>query len=193
MQNSDNLIRAAFLGGWFWIWGLHAAISPTSGLLLPLLACNSQRCKNGDVWETVVCPLPKTGILTKTAKMTSLHSAHKCNDVVLRAPKTAQMAGVIQAKPWFIESGVLTTPPKFGRNRRISLRSGTGMTGRPDRTMEMSGESTASYLVCTPCVPVFWLVLIGLEAKGLLDFLGRRGITRSRCAVEPSPSHMWHR
>ena len=43
--------------------------------------------------------------------------------------------------------------------------------------MEMNGGSAASYLARTPCVPVFLLVLIGLEAKGPLDFRGRRGIT----------------
>ena len=52
------------------------------------------------------------------------------------------------------------------------------MTRRPgDCTMEMTGGSKASYLACTPCVPVLLLVFIGLEAKGLLDFQGRRGIT----------------
>ena len=40
------------------------------------------------------------------------------------------------------------------------------MTGRPgDRTMEMNGRSTALYLALTPCVPLFMLVFIGLEAK----------------------------
>ena len=52
------------------------------------------------------------------------------------------------------------------------------MTGRPgDCTMDMNGGSTASYLAHTLCVPLFLLPLIGLEAKGLLDFQGRRGIT----------------
>ena len=52
------------------------------------------------------------------------------------------------------------------------------MTGRPgDRTMEMSGGSTALYLARTSRVPFFMLIFIGLEAKGLLDFQGRRGIT----------------
>ena len=43
--------------------------------------------------------------------------------------------------------------------------------------MEMNGGSAASYLTCTLCVPVFLLISVGLEAKGLLDFQGRRGIT----------------
>ena len=34
-----------------------------------------------------------------------------------------------------------------------------------------------SYLARTPRVPLFMLILIGLEVKGLLDFQGRRGIT----------------
>ena len=55
-------------------------------------------------------------------------------------------------------------------------QSGTNMTGRlGDRTMEMSGGSTASYLERTLCIPVFSSISIGLEAKGLLDF--RHGIT----------------
>ena len=51
------------------------------------------------------------------------------------------------------------------------------MTGRPgDRTMEMNGKGTVSYLVRTPRKPFFTLILIGLEAKNLLAFEGRRGI-----------------
>ena len=63
------------------------------------------------------------------------------------------------------------------REKKVFFFSGTGMTGRPgDRTMEMNGRSTASYLVQTPRVPVFVFILIGLEANGLLAFQGRRGI-----------------
>ena len=51
------------------------------------------------------------------------------------------------------------------------------MTGPPgDRTMDMNGGSSASYLARSHCVAVFWLVLIGPEAKGLLALQGRRGI-----------------
>ena len=53
------------------------------------------------------------------------------------------------------------------------------MIGRPgDRTIGMNGGSTASYLARTllhPCL--FCFCFLGLEAKGLLDFQGRRGIT----------------
>ena len=42
--------------------------------------------------------------------------------------------------------------------------------------MEINGKSTVSYLVRTPRVPFFMLILIGLEAKNLLAFQGRRGI-----------------
>ena len=53
----------------------------------------------------------------------------------------------------------------------------TNVTGRPgDRTTEMNGGSTASYLARTPRVPLFMLIFIGLETKGLLDFQGRHGI-----------------
>ena len=65
--------------------------------------------------------------------------------------------------------------------------SGTDWTGRPgDRAMEMLGGSAASYLARAPCVPVFLLIFLGLEAKGLLDFQGRRGITSVvRCNPRP--------
>ena len=51
------------------------------------------------------------------------------------------------------------------------------MAGRPGhRTMEMNGRSTVSYLVRTPRVPFFMLIVIGLEAKNRLAFQGRAGI-----------------
>ena len=42
--------------------------------------------------------------------------------------------------------------------------------------MEINGRSTVSYLVRTPRIPLFMLILIGLEAKNRLAFQGRRGI-----------------
>ena len=51
------------------------------------------------------------------------------------------------------------------------------MTGRPrHHTIEIDGRSTVSYLVRTPRVPFFMLVLIGLEAENRYAFQGRRGI-----------------
>ena len=48
------------------------------------------------------------------------------------------------------------------------------MTGRPGYwTMEMNGGSSAPYLVCTPCVPLF--VHVRVEAEGPLDYQGRAG------------------
>ena len=71
-------------------------------------------------------------------------------------------------------------PPSLINKRHRSSRtkfSETDMTGRPGcRTMEMIGGSSASYLVCTPCVPLFVHCLIRVEAEGLLDFQGRAGI-----------------
>ena len=43
--------------------------------------------------------------------------------------------------------------------------------------MEMNGGSTVSYLARTLGVAAFWLILIGPDTKGRLDFQGRRGIT----------------
>ena len=52
------------------------------------------------------------------------------------------------------------------------------MTGRPGHwTMEMNGGSSAPYLACTPCVPLFvHCLIIRVEAEGLLDYQGRAGI-----------------
>ena len=51
------------------------------------------------------------------------------------------------------------------------------MTGRPGCwTMEMNGGSSAPYLACTPCVPLFVHCLIRVEAEALLDYQGRAGI-----------------
>ena len=42
--------------------------------------------------------------------------------------------------------------------------------------MEMNGGSSAPYLACTRCVPLFVHCLIRVEAEGLLDYQGRAGI-----------------
>ena len=69
--------------------------------------------------------------------------------------------------------------PASAETLSLKLLSGTGMTGRPGHpTMEMNGRGTVSYLERTPRVPSFMLTSVGLEAKGLLAFQGRRGIAR---------------
>ena len=51
------------------------------------------------------------------------------------------------------------------------------MTGRPGyRTMEMNGGSSAPYLACTPCVPLFCALLNRGGTEELLDYQGRAGI-----------------
>ena len=53
-----------------------------------------------------------------------------------------------------------------------SKKSMPNMTGRPGhRTMEMNGGSSAPYLACTPCVPLFVHCLIRAETEDQ----GRRG------------------
>ena len=65
------------------------------------------------------------------------------------------------------------------------------MTGRPGhRTMEMNGKSTVSYLVRTPRVPFFMLILIGLAgSKEPFSFPGATW-DHFRCTVEPLPGHI---
>ena len=40
----------------------------------------------------------------------------------------------------------------------------------------MNGGSSASYLTCTPCVPLFVLCLVRVETEGFLAYQGRAGI-----------------
>ena len=61
------------------------------------------------------------------------------------------------------------------------------MTGRPGhRTMEMNGGSSAPYLACTPCVPLFVHCSLRVEAEGLFRLPGAGG-DHFHCMVEPSP------
>ena len=59
-------------------------------------------------------------------------------------------------------------------------------------TMERDGGITVSYLARAPRVPLFMLLLIGLEAKGLLGAFRLPGATGDHfhCTVEPSPCHI---
>ena len=61
--------------------------------------------------------------------------------------------------------------------------SGTGMTGRPGRTMETIGRSTASYLT------LFYACSSRSGSKGAFSFPGATW-DRFRCAVEPSPGRI---
>ena len=65
------------------------------------------------------------------------------------------------------------------------------MTGRPGyRTMEMNGGSSAPYLACTPCVPLFYTLFNRAgNRSGLLDYQGRAG-DHFHCTAEPSPGHI---
>ena len=55
--------------------------------------------------------------------------------------------------------------------------------------MEMNGGSSAPYLACTPCVPLFCALFLGVETEELLDYQGRAG-DHFHCTVEPSPGHI---
>ena len=67
-------------------------------------------------------------------------------------------------------------PKSFGLITKLPT-SMPNMTGRPGyRTMEKNGGSSAQYLACTPCVPLFVHCLIRVEAEGPLDYQGRAGI-----------------
>ena len=71
-----------------------------------------------------------------------------------------------------------------------SKSSMPNMTGRPGYpTIEMFGGSSAPYLACTPCVPLFCTSFNRVETEGLLDYQGRAG-DHVHCTVEPSPGHI---
>ena len=70
-----------------------------------------------------------------------------------------------------------TVYPDRAEKIKSSPVSMPNMTGRLGyRTMEMNGGSSAPYLACTPCVPLFVLCSISVETEGLLDFQGWAGI-----------------
>ena len=70
----------------------------------------------------------------------------------------------------------LPTPLQIPDQKNPPLHK-TNMTGRPGyRTMDMNGGSSAPYLACILCVPLFVHCLIGVEAEMLLDYQGRAGI-----------------
>ena len=63
------------------------------------------------------------------------------------------------------------------------------MTARSgDETMEMNGGSAVPYLACTPYVPSFLLLFIGLE-NGASGLPGETW-DRFRCTVESLPCHI---
>ena len=67
---------------------------------------------------------------------------------------------------------------------------GADMTGRPgDCRAEINGRSIATYLVRTPCVPLFMLVLRGLEAIGGFRLPGATW-DHFGCTVELPPGHI---
>ena len=64
------------------------------------------------------------------------------------------------------------------------------MTGRPGhRTMEMIGESSASYLACTPCVPLFCTLFNRGQSRRDFRLPGAGG-DHFHCTLEPSPGHI---
>ena len=68
-----------------------------------------------------------------------------------------------------------------------SVPNVTGQRGY--RTMEMSGGSSAPYLACTPCVPLF-CILFNRGGSRRASRLPGAGGDRLHCMVEPSPGHI---
>ena len=64
------------------------------------------------------------------------------------------------------------------------------MTGRPGyRTMEMNGGSSAPYLACAPCVPLFCALFYRGGNRRAFRLPGAGG-DHFHCTVEPSPGHI---
>ena len=79
----------------------------------------------------------------------------------------------------------------FSLQKRVQTRpiSMPNMTGRPGwRTLEMNGRCSASYLACTPCVPVF-CTLFNRGGTRRASRLPGKGRDHFHCTVEPSPGH----
>ena len=56
--------------------------------------------------------------------------------------------------------------------------------------MEMIGGSSASYLPCTRCIPLFCTLFYRDGNRRVFTLPGEGG-DHFHCAVEPSPGHMW--
>ena len=70
------------------------------------------------------------------------------------------------------------------------LGSTPNMTGRPGcRTTEMNGGSSASYLACTPCIPLLCTLFIRGGNRGACRLPGEGG-DHFHCTPEPSPGHI---
>ena len=86
-----------------------------------------------------------------------------------------------------MEGRLAATVPESGKNqsdpkqtRKTDFLSMPNMTGRPGcRRVEMNGGSSASYLACTPCIPLFSTLFNrgGNGNRRVLDYQGRAGIT----------------
>ena len=86
---------------------------------------------------------------------------------------------------------LLNTPTFRTRQQAGATKlSGTDMTGRPGyRTMEMIGGSSALYLACTPCVPLFSTLFNRGGNRRAFRLRGDGG-DHFHCTVEPSPGHI---
>ena len=64
------------------------------------------------------------------------------------------------------------------------------MTRRPGhRTIEMNGGSSAPYLACTPCVPLFCTLFNRGGSRRVFGLRGEGG-DHFHCTVEPSLGHI---
>ena len=89
----------------------------------------------------------------------------------------------------------IAPPLKIGKNlpknhRKITQDSMPNMTGQPGcRTMEMNWGSSAPYLTCTPCAPLFcaWFSKGGNRRVFKLPGVGG---DHFHCAVQHSPGHI---
>ena len=70
------------------------------------------------------------------------------------------------------------------------LSSMPNMTGQPGyRTMEINGGSSAPYLACTPCVPLFCTLFSKSKNRRAFRLPGASG-DHFHCTVDPSPGHV---
>ena len=85
---------------------------------------------------------------------------------------------------------VQTRVPRKGSFTSKGFCDHESMTGGPGhRTMEMNGGSSALYLACTPCVPLFCTLIHRGGNRRAFRLRGAGG-DHFHCTVEPLPGHI---
>ena len=161
-NEAHQLFSGAHNGG-FWVWGQKVNVEKVY-VLFPSLSHLSQKLRKGVGGPRIVSPFSRVFLnpwfgepVVCTLDSRGFRHCRGFRD--FRESSTRLLV-----------CSCLNCLRRFRRFRDFRRFSMPNMTGRPGYwTVEMNGGSSAPYLACTPCVPLFVHSLIRVEAEGLLD------------------------